>query len=353
MTAAGRPTPSPDDVTTIDVHAHFVPEAFLDRARDGAALDGVRVERIEGVDWLVHRQGFRYPVGRDMYTVDGRLASMDAMGIDVTVLSLSPSLFFYWAPASDAARFARRANEGLAELVESSGMRIEGLATLPMQDPRAAVAELRYAVDALDLRGAQIGTNVEERSLDGEEFEQVFAAAEGLGVPLVLHPYYSGPRDGLEDYYLVNLIGIPLDTTTAAARLIFGGILDRHPELRIMLLHGGGFLPYQIGRLDHGRRVREEARTCEEVPSRYLRRFTFDTITHAPEVLRFLIDSVGADRVAYGTDSPFDMGAGSLADQVNGAELDAEELAGVAHRNGARLFGIGETATRGHGTGDR
>jgi len=168
----------------------------------------------------------------------------------------------------------------------------------------------------------------------------VLAAAADLGVPLILHPYYVGARPGLADFYLTNLIGNPLATTVCAARLIFSGALDELGALRLVLTHGGGYLPYQIGRLDHGRRVRPEAGGCAHPPSAYLSRFWFDTVTHAPGPLRFLADSAGADHVVYGTDFPFDMAAGPLADQLAGtglSEADAERIAG---RNANALFGL-------------
>jgi Amidohydrolase len=155
-----------------------------------------------------------------------------------------------------------------------------------MQDPDAAVKELHRAVGELGLRGAEIGPNVEDTFLDHPTVRPVLHAAEALGVPLILHPYSVGPRPGLEDFYLTNLIGNPLATTVCAARLILGGTLDELADLRLVLMHGGGYLPYQIGRLDHGHWVRPEAKACRQPPSAYLARFTYDTILHAPGPLR-------------------------------------------------------------------
>ena len=160
-------------------------------------------------------------------------------------------------------------------------------------------------------------------------------------MPLIVHPYYVAPQPGLEDFYLTNLIGNPLATTVCAARLIFSGVLDELTGLRLVLMHGGGYLPYQIGRLDHGHRVRPEARGCAHPPSAYLGRFWFDTVTHAPRPLRFLTDTVGADHVVYGTDFPFDMAAGPLQEQIEGTGLSEEEIAAIAGGNAAHLFHLG------------
>jgi aminocarboxymuconate-semialdehyde decarboxylase len=168
----------------------------------------------------------------------------------------------------------------------------------------------------------------------------VLHAAAEFGTPLVLHPYYHGPRPDLADYYLVNVVGNPLQTTTVAARLILGGMLDAVPDLQVVLMHGGGFLPYQIGRLDHAHRVRPEARGCAAPPSSDLRRFAYDTLTHSPASLRFLLELVRTDAVVYGTDTPFDMGGRTVDDQLGGLSSDTAMRAAVAGGNARRLFNL-------------
>lgn len=326
---------------TIDVHTHFVPPQALADARRGAGFDGMRAERVDGVDWLVHRQGFGYPVPPVFFDLEARLRSMDERDIRHAVISISPQLFMYWADAGETAGFCRAANDALAAFAAGSGGRLSAVATLPMTDPAAAVAELRRAAGELRMRGAQIGPDVAGTPLDDPALRPVLTAASDLGVPLILHPYYVGVRPGLADFYLTNLIGNPLATTVAAARLIFSGTLDAVPGLQVVLMHGGGYFPYQIGRLDHGWRVRPEAAGCAMQPSLYLFRFWYDTVTHAPVPLRFLTDMVGADRVLFGTDFPFDMAAGPFRDQADGTGLGGEDLAMIAGLNADRLFGLG------------
>jgi aminocarboxymuconate-semialdehyde decarboxylase len=323
---------------TIDVHSHYVPPELLQDARTGAALDGLRTDVVDGAEWLVHRQGFRYPVPAAFSDLEARLASMDERGVDQVVLSISPTLFLYWADPVETVDFCRLANDSLARFAAASGGRIVAVATLPMQAPDAAVKELHRAVAELGLRGAEIGPAVEGTPLDDPTVRPVLDAANDLGAPLILHPYYVGPRAGLSDFYLVNLVGNPLETTVCAARLILGGTLDELDRLELVLMHGGGYLPYQIGRLDHGHRVRPEAQGCRRPPSAYLGRFTYDTLTHAPRPLAFLVDLVGAARVAFGTDFPFDMGGGPFEQQVVGADLDDGQREQVAWRTAARLF---------------
>ena len=325
---------------TVDVHTHIVPPGVLQDARAGAGFDGLRAEPDGGTERLVHRQGFSYPVPPPYYDVAARLAVMDQRRVDHAVISLAPTLFMYWVPGPEAAGFCRAANDALAAFAAASGGRMTAVATLPMQDPAAAAAELRRAVGDLGMRGAEIGPNVEEASLADAAFRPVLRAAAELGVPLILHPYYVGPQPGLADFYLTNLVGNPLASTVSAARLIFSGVLDQLSGLRLVLMHGGGYLPYQIGRLDHGYRVRPEARGCAHPPSAYLSRFWFDTVTHAPVSLRFLTDMVGAQHVMYGSDYPFDMAAGPLAEQLDGTGLGGGDMAMIAATNAVRLFGL-------------
>jgi aminocarboxymuconate-semialdehyde decarboxylase len=325
---------------TVDVHTHFVPHQVAQAARQGGGFDGLRMERSGGQEWLTHRQGFSYPLPPPYYDVEARLRAMDERLIDHAVMSLAPTLFMYWVAGAEADDFCRSANNALAAFAKEAGGRVTPVATLPMQHPDEAAAELRRAVTELGMRGAQIGPGIEEMPLDDERFGTVLQAAEDLGVPLILHPYYVGPRPGLEDFYLTNLVGNPLATTVCAARLIFGGVLDRLAGLRLVLMHGGGYLPYQIGRLDHGHRIRPESAGCQQDPSSYLRRFWFDTVTHGAVPLRFLADMVGTDRVLYGTDYPFDMAAGPLPEQVSGTGLGDEDLVKIAGTSARDLFGL-------------
>lgn len=326
---------------TIDIHSHFVPPEVVAETRQGDGVDGLRLETLDSQEWMVHRQGFRWPLHRTFFDVEARLAAMDEMEIDRAVVSIAPTLFLYWVEDTGAlAEFCRRANDALAAFARESVGRIDAVATLPMRDGDAAATELRRAVGELGLKGAEIGTRVEDSGLDDSGVRPVLDTAVALGVPLVLHPYNVGKRAGLEDFYLSNLVGNPLESTVCASRLVFSGVLDELEDLDLVLMHGGGYLPYQIGRLDHGHRVRPESKGCRHAPSSYLRRFWYDTLTHAPEPLAFLVDQVGADRVVYGTDFPFDMGGGSFKEQLAGVALDDDGAARIGSGNAAALFGL-------------
>lgn len=225
----------------IDMHTHYIPPELVADARAGRALDGLAVESRDGMEWLVHPQGSRYPLVPEFFDAGAKLEQMDALGLDASVLSLAPTLLCYGLEAAAARDFCRLANESLARLVARAD-RLYGLATVPLQDPGAAEAELRYAVRALGLRGVEIGTTMEDVPLDDRRFDSFFAAAAELGVPVMLHPYSVGTRPPLADFHMADLTGHPMDTCIAATRLMLSGFLDRHPALKLVLVHAGGFL---------------------------------------------------------------------------------------------------------------
>jgi aminocarboxymuconate-semialdehyde decarboxylase len=330
-------------MTVIDAHAHVIPPVLVDAMRDGLAPDGISLEQQGDQTWVVHRQGYRYPLLDAFHDVATRLDTMDRQGVDAAVLSVAPPLFLYWIEPSEGVAAARMINDAVARMIEQAPDRFAGLATLPLQDPAAAVAELRRCVRTLGFRGAQIGPHAEGVPLDDKSLRPVLAAAAELAVPLVVHPYYVGSSSGLDDFYLTNLQGNPWQTAVCASRLILSGTLDALPGLDVVLVHGGGHLPYQLGRLDHGHRVRPEARGSAHPPSHYARRFHYDTLTHSPAATGWLIEQVGADRVMLGTDTPFDMGGGGLEEQLAGVAMKDETREQIAHTNIERLFGtIGE-----------
>lgn len=326
---------------TVDIHTHFIPPEFLVDAREGRALDKIALSRHDGTDWLVHPQGYRYPLVPEFWDVEAKLRHMDRLGINVSVLSLTPTLFFYWIDGGAAEDFCRRANDSVARLAAHSDGRLYGMAVVPMQSPEAAVAELRRAVNDLHLRGVMIGTTIGDVPLDDERFTPFFNTAAELGAPVMLHPYYVGPRPQLGDFYMVNLTGNPMETCLAATRLMLSGFFDRHPYLEVVLVHAGGLMPYQVGRLDHGFRVRAEASAnIATPPSTYVRRFCYDTITHASLPLRFLIDLAGFDRVMLGTDIPFDMADERFATYLEEVDLDQQIVDAITGGNAVSLYGL-------------
>jgi aminocarboxymuconate-semialdehyde decarboxylase len=220
--------------------------------------------------------------------------------------------------------------------------RFVGAATLPMQDPKRAVAELERAAALPGIKAVYLGTNVNARELSEGAFAPIFAACEARRLPVLLHPLNVIGAARLGAFYLNNLLGNPFDTAVAAAHLVFGGVLDRHPKLEVCLPHAGGALPYLVGRLQHGQRVRPENQRVARKPfAAYLRRFTYDTISHAPESMRYLINLVGADRVMLGSDYCFDMGPARPREIVDKQlRLGAGDRARILSGNARRLLGL-------------
>lgn len=327
----------------IDVHNHVIPARIVEQI---ALHPGQFCARIEGegaARRVVHEQGYVYPLFDEFHDAQAKLESMDRRRIDVAVLSAAPPMFYYWADVELAARTARLVNDGIADMVAENPARLRGMATVPMQHPDAAIDELERVVRDYAFRAVEIGTSIEGASLAEARFRPVLRRAQELGVFVFAHPYYVGAKTGLECYYLTNLVGNPLDTTVMLANLMFSGALDELDELRLCLAHGGGFAPYQIGRLVHGWKVRAETKGHgASSPKDLLRRLYFDSLVFEPQALRYLIDLVGADHVCIGTDSPFDMGDDDPEATISAIpRLSAHERHDVCCGTALRLLGEG------------
>ena len=327
--------------STIDIHAHFVPEAYLRAIETEGEPRGVRLLRGPDGPMILVGPVPIGPITAHYYDLDVRLREMDKQGVGVHALSLMPPMV-YWADDALGLRLARLVNDAMAEASRAHPDRFVVLATLPMQDPEAAVGEVNRAVTQLGCRGIYLGTNVRGKELTDPSFLPVFERIHALGVPIFLHPLNVIGAQRLTNYHLHNLLGNPFDTAVAAANLIFSGLLDRFPKLRICLPHAGGALPYLIGRLNHGWKVRQECRSLKKPPANYLRRFTYDTISHAPESLNYLIKLVGADRVMMGSDYCFDMGYEHPVDVITRLRgLTRAERAKILGGNAVRLLRLG------------
>jgi aminocarboxymuconate-semialdehyde decarboxylase len=324
-------------IPTTDIHAHFVPEEYLRLIETEGEPHGVRLRPGPNGPLIVVGQVAIGPITAHYHDLDLRLKAMDAKGVAIHALSLMPPMV-YWADAALGLRVARIVNDALAEATRAHPDRFMGLATLPLQDPEAAVTEAERAVTELGCRGIYLGTNVRGKELTDPSFFPVFERIHALGAPIFLHPLNVIGSQRLTSYYLHNLLGNPFDTAVAAANLIFSGLLDRFPKLNICLPHAGGALPYLIGRLNHGWKVRQECKAMKKPPSSYLRRFTYDTISHGPEPLRYLINLVGADRVMLGSDYCFDMGYERPVEVVSALKLSSNDQEKILGGNAARLL---------------
>ncbi|MGI3197496.1 amidohydrolase family protein [Streptomyces sp. GLT-R25] len=337
----------PLSIPTIDVHAHLllpeVEEAVagqpglveaqgLDARRNGTAALSVNRPMV----------GARLPKLTD---VSVRLAAMDGAGVDVQLVSPSPSHYHYWAESRLAEQVCQLANEGTAAHCAKAPDRLHGLGLIPLQHPELAVALLDHALDQ-GLRGVEISSHApgpggtREVELSDPRLAPFWARAEETGALVFLHPFGCTLDERLDQWYLSNTVGQPTENAVALSHLIFSGVLDRHPGLKLIAAHGGGYLPTHIGRSDHAWRARPDARGCAREPSSYLKQLYFDSLVHDPHVLRELVRAAGPGRVLLGSDFPFDMGTDDPLGTLRAADLPDHDFRSVRGGNAAALLNL-------------
>lgn len=328
---------------SIDVHAHCIPRQFREWLESSGQAHGAHILETARGTCVRFNDGFTSGPMRDsLGDTSQRIADMDRMGIETQLLAGWIDLTGYDLEKSEALAYSSAQNDCLAEEANRDPDRFRAVASLPLQDPTAAARELRRAVEELGMVGAQLATTVGPDWIDRAGLDEVWEAAEALGALVILHPMAPLTGVALDRYFMDNSVGRPAETTIALAGLIYSGVFDRFPGLRLCAVHGGGFLPFQIGRLDRGYEAKPElaAQEATRLPSDYMQMIYVDTVVHDPRVLRFLIDIMGADRVLMGTDYPFEMGDDdpvSLIDAVPG--LEPEQRQAILSDNALRLLG--------------
>jgi len=323
------------------MHSHFIPTLFADMIQKNNNLTADIVYK-DGEKFISHEQGYIYPFLPEFYDMDVKRQRMDELGIDMSILSPAPPLFYYWTDKETSKYVAQMVNDELFNFINKDTKRFSMMATVPMNSVEYAIEELEriYRKSNGTVKFVEIGTNIEGELISNPKFEPFFAKVVELNMTVFLHPYYVGNKSGLENYYLTNLLGNPFDTTIAAVHLMLSGFINKFPSLKICLAHAGGFLPYQIGRLQHGYNVREEPKekNKETPPLELLKRFYFDSITFEQKSLEFLVNIVGADKVMVGTDFPFDMGEYTIVEKMHNLHLSTENKEKIFHRNVTNLL---------------
>ena len=278
-------------------------------------------------------------IGAQLNGVTRRIEDMDRLGVDVQAISPNPGQYYYFAAPDLGRELAMTINDAIAQAAASAPDRLIGIGTVPLQDTQMAVSEMRRAVNNCGLRGIEIGTNVGGRDLADPALRPFFAAAEELGVLLFLHPLGFTQAERMSDHYLNNLIGNPLESTLALSHLIFGGVLDSHPGLKICVAHGGGYLPAYHGRMDHAFRARADCRQhIAREPSSYLQQVWFDSLVFDRSQLDYLVARYGADHICMGSDYPFDMAEPDPVGFLS--QLPEAARAQVLGLNAARLLNL-------------
>ena len=328
-----------NNTTVIDIHCHVGTPGCSDLVGDLYRPEHEPFDYFGGASTTYNQTHFASLAGK-LTDPGERLAEMDRMGVDVQAISVAPPQYYYWTEPDLGSRLSRMENEWIARLCAGHPDRLVGLGTVPLQDTDRALAELDHISGQLRFAGIEICTNVNGTDLDVERLAPFWDAVADLDLLVVLHPHGFTQGQRLGDYYLVNVIGNPLDSTVALSRLIYGGVLERHPDLKLCVVHGGGYLPFYAARMDHAYQVRPEAREhIPAPPSTYLQRVHFDTVVFDPSDIRRLIDNYGPDHVLLGTDYPYDMGETDpvgLVDRVPG--LSAKERDLIVGGNATRLL---------------
>lgn len=328
----------------IDIHCHYLNQvvaakvAHLDPAQyEPSVMFANALTREVNVKQIQDR-------GRKLSTIEARLKDMDRMGIDMQAVSPAPNQTYYWTEPELGANLARMVNDRLAEIVATWPDRFVALGTVPLQHVDLALAELERCVKQLGLRGVEINPSVNGMDLTDPrlELDKFFARAQALDAVIFMHPIGFTQGERLVDHYFNNVIGNPMETTIAASHLIFDGVMQRHPKLKVILPHAGGYLAHYWARMDHAYRARPDCRTViKRAPSSYLKRMYFDTISFDAQMLRQMIDQYGPDHVLLGTDYPYDMGEENPVGLVGSVpRLKRAERNMIEGGNAARLLKI-------------
>lgn len=335
-------TDSSATAPTVDVHAHVDVPALSDlvEGQDGLAAERAEQRATFGAESMRLNIELMATTYRPFFDeLPARLAQMDTSGIDIQVVSVVPTLYHYWAETGRAADIVSTANAHIESVVASRPDRLIGLATVALQHPDLAAEQLREA-SGRGLRGVEISTNVAGRDLSDRALDPFWAAAQDLGSFVFIHPWGCTLGSRLALGYLGNVVGNPTETTVALHHIVFGGVLDRFPRLRLCAAHGGGYFPHYLGRADHAYEVRPDSRTMARRPSEYLDRLYFDSLVYTPDGLSRLISVAGADHVVIGTDYPFDMGVVDPLPRLDALALPAADRAAVAGGNAVRLLSL-------------
>ncbi|HLI19918.1 MAG TPA: amidohydrolase family protein [Stellaceae bacterium] len=325
---------------TVDIHCHVMtPEAAaLTKDLD----DPTRAAALAFASPLTREVNRKQDetVRIQLTSVEQRIKDMDRMGIDIQAVSPSPT-YYYWTEPELGRECARLINNRIADVVASHPDRFVGLGTVPLQAPALAVAELERLVKELGLKGVEIGTNVGGVDLSDPRFRPFFAKAQELDILIFMHPAGFTHGQRLAEHYFINVIGNPLDTTVAISHMIFGGVLEAYPKLKICLAHGGGYAAAYSGRFDHVHRARPDGRqVIKRPPSYYLKKLYFDTIVFTHHQLDYLTGLYGSDHIILGTDYPYDMALPDAVNFVERAKLTRAAKDAILGGNAARLLKI-------------
>lgn len=327
----------------IDTHAHYLPRDWPDLAsKYGDNRFAVIHHSPDGRSRIYKDGKFFREIWSKTWDPDERIADYAKFGVQVQVISTVPVMFSYWAKAQHALELHQALNDHMAEACREHRKHYAGIGTVPLQSPRLAVQELERCMDQLDLQGVQIGSHINDWNLDAEELQPFFEAAQDLGAAILVHPWDMMGTDSMPKYWMPWLVGMPAELSRAACALIFGGVLERFPRLKVCLAHGGGSFPYTIGRIEHGFNMRPDLVATDNPhnPRKYLSQLFFDSWVADSRALQYLLDTVGVSRVMLGTDYPFPLGEQEPGAGIKALQLPEAEQARLYHGTALEWLGL-------------
>jgi aminocarboxymuconate-semialdehyde decarboxylase len=338
-----RANPTGGKPTAIDTHTHFLPPSAVGPAEANERWHGIQFSHSASGKIIssVGQSAMEIPWPMPVETFGQRLKTMNGKRVGHHILSVSPTMYWHTLSEDDGRAYARAVNDDLAGTAAEWPERYSGLGFLSLQDPAGSVKELERIMKLPGFKGVMVCTHVNGADWDEPSLFPVLEAAAATGAIVYFHPGRGRADSWMKKYHLRNLIGNPLETTVTLASLIFGGVFDKLPALKTCFSHAGGYGVLGVGRFDHGQEVRPEASGIAALPSDYVRRIWVDTITHSERTLRYIVDTVGADRVVLGSDYPADMGEPEPVAFIEScASLTADEKNAILAGNAAKLFGI-------------
>ena len=332
-------------MTVIDIHSHILPASLRVAYQNSEPWYGTKIERNEQGRTILTTGKRKNVMSTPEYWTPykERIALMDDAEVNIQLLSLNPQLLRDSDPIDIAFDACKDVNDEIANAVSDRPDRYQGLGTIPIKDPERSISELNRIMKELNLKGIIIGSHIDHKNLNQEHFFEILREAEKLGAFILLHPLSTRAHDIMGEYHLINLIGNPMETTTAAANLIFSGFMDKLPNIKICLSHAGGYLPFAIGRFDHAYNTRKDVSdNLSRKPSDYLGNFYYDTITHSDTGLNQVIEILGADRILLGTDFPADMGVKQPLKWINSINFSDEIKTKICSSNAENALSLNQ-----------
>jgi aminocarboxymuconate-semialdehyde decarboxylase len=316
----------------IDIHTHILPREWPDLKEKYGYGGWIHLDHHQtGCARMMKDDHFFREVESNLWDPGERMSECEKHGVDVQVLSTVPIMFSYWAKADDALDISKLLNDHIAAIIAEFPKRFIGLGTIPLQNEGLAIRELERCTNELDLAGVQIGSNVNQLNLDADALFSVFEAAQDLNAAIFVHPWDMMGESEMKKYWLPWLVGMPAETSRAICSLIFGGVFERLPNLRVAFAHGGGSFPATVGRIQHGFDVRPDLCAVDNnvAPQNYLEKFWVDSLVHDTDTLGYLIKKIGINKIALGTDYPFPLGdlePGKLIESSNYSDEMKEKM---------------------------